>query len=92
MCGPKKYVVSEAFGISPVFKKELGDLYVTNEAIGWTTDEFGFDSKQGQEAFSLPHRIPTGSGAQLTSYTTGTPGSLRGGKTAGVRSLSLTSI
>lgn len=41
-----------AFAILSVHKVELGDLFVSNEAIGWMTDELGFDSKLGQENFS----------------------------------------
>jgi hypothetical protein len=67
-----------------VYKEELSDLFVSNEAIGWMTDELGFDSKQGQEDFSILHTIPTASEVHPTSYPTGTEGSSRGSKAAGV--------
>jgi hypothetical protein len=46
----------------------------------------------GAGNFSLHHRVQNGSGAHPASYPMGTRGAFPGGKAAGARSWSLTSI
>jgi hypothetical protein len=68
----------------PVCEEELRDLYVSNEAIGWMTDELGFDFKQREKDFSILPTILTASEVHPASYPTGTEGSSSGKKAAGV--------
>jgi hypothetical protein len=54
----------------------------TNGATGWTADDLGLDSGQGQY-FSALHVIQTGSGAHPAYYPMGTGGDFPGLKRPG---------
>jgi hypothetical protein len=63
-------------------------------ALGYGVDERGSRDRFSVAAgnFSLHHRVQNGFGAHQASYSMGTRGSFRGGKTAGAWSWPLTSI